>query len=398
MIPDLPPVMEERVVCSVVAAVRWQVPANLVLAVAEVEGGRPGLWVRNANGTHDVGPMQLNTAYLAAQGAPGPGPGRPLDPRRQLPLPDPAPQRGLQTQADFRRRPLGALAGGTVQRFFNQGDRSMKKIVKLMCGLLVLAGYAGEGVGKPKEKLDQLHLVDRVTYVGPKRETSVNGGWTDYETFRQEFGTLHCKEGFIPSAAFDGKVEVGTDAGPEAAGIAQTEQYKAVAGLNLIKLNSYVTLGKYANLNCFPRSGETYSFDQELVPVFDANVPYVAVADRPGVYTGPLPYASTSATVAETTEGGAPAEFLIVLNRAYGKPVVVQFTIGGTARNGQDYKPLKKKVTIPAGNLSTTVAIVPKRDRKAEGTETVILTLKPNKKYGISSQGSATVTISDVTQ
>lgn len=65
MIPDLPPALEDRVICSVVAAVRWQVPANLVIAVAEVEGGRPGLWVRNANGTHDVGPMQLNTAYLA---------------------------------------------------------------------------------------------------------------------------------------------------------------------------------------------------------------------------------------------------------------------------------------------------------------------------------------------
>jgi len=44
--------------------VKYQVPANIVLAVAEKEAGKPGQWVRNTNGTHDVGPMQFNTAYL----------------------------------------------------------------------------------------------------------------------------------------------------------------------------------------------------------------------------------------------------------------------------------------------------------------------------------------------
>ena len=50
--------------CSIAAAVKYEVPANIVLAVAEKEGGKPGQWVRNSNGTHDVGPMQFNTAYL----------------------------------------------------------------------------------------------------------------------------------------------------------------------------------------------------------------------------------------------------------------------------------------------------------------------------------------------
>lgn len=62
---DLPPQLHERVVCSITAAVKYQVPANIVLAIAEKEGGRPGQWVRNTNGTHDVGPMQFNTGYLA---------------------------------------------------------------------------------------------------------------------------------------------------------------------------------------------------------------------------------------------------------------------------------------------------------------------------------------------
>ena len=61
----LPPaVLEQRVTCSVEAAIRYDIPANLLLAVAEVENGRPGQRVRNTNGTFDVGVMQFNTAYL----------------------------------------------------------------------------------------------------------------------------------------------------------------------------------------------------------------------------------------------------------------------------------------------------------------------------------------------
>ena len=63
-VADVPPQLQERVVCSIAAGVKYEVPVNIVLAVAEQEGGRPGQWVRNTNGTHDVGPMQFNTAYL----------------------------------------------------------------------------------------------------------------------------------------------------------------------------------------------------------------------------------------------------------------------------------------------------------------------------------------------
>ena len=65
---DLPPQTQERVVCSISAAVKYEVPANIVLAVAEKEGGRPGQWVRNTNGTNDVGALQFNTGYLRELG------------------------------------------------------------------------------------------------------------------------------------------------------------------------------------------------------------------------------------------------------------------------------------------------------------------------------------------
>ena len=50
--------------CSIAAAIKYEIPANIVLAIAEKEGGKPGQWVRNSNGTHDIGSMQFNTAYL----------------------------------------------------------------------------------------------------------------------------------------------------------------------------------------------------------------------------------------------------------------------------------------------------------------------------------------------
>ena len=62
---DLPPHLQERIVCSIQAAVQYEVPANILLAVAEKEGGKPGQWVQNANDTYDIGPMQFNAAYLS---------------------------------------------------------------------------------------------------------------------------------------------------------------------------------------------------------------------------------------------------------------------------------------------------------------------------------------------
>jgi hypothetical protein len=61
----LPPViLEQRVACAIAAAVKYNIPANLMLAVAEVEGGRPGQVSLNNNGTADLGFLQFNTRYL----------------------------------------------------------------------------------------------------------------------------------------------------------------------------------------------------------------------------------------------------------------------------------------------------------------------------------------------
>ena len=63
-ISDMPPLEQSRIVCSITAAIKYEIPANLVLAVAEKEGGKPGQKIRNSNGTYDIGSMQFNTTYL----------------------------------------------------------------------------------------------------------------------------------------------------------------------------------------------------------------------------------------------------------------------------------------------------------------------------------------------
>lgn len=64
IVADLPPEMQDRIVCSVIASRAYDIPADILLAIAEIEGGFPDQLVANKNGTYDVGYMQFNSAYL----------------------------------------------------------------------------------------------------------------------------------------------------------------------------------------------------------------------------------------------------------------------------------------------------------------------------------------------
>jgi len=55
---------QERMDCSIQAAQHYHIPALVMLAVVEQEGGKPGERVRNSNGTYDYGSMQMNTVFL----------------------------------------------------------------------------------------------------------------------------------------------------------------------------------------------------------------------------------------------------------------------------------------------------------------------------------------------
>ncbi len=56
-------------------------------------------------------------------------------------------------------------------------------------------------------------------------------------------------------------------------------------------------------------------------------------------------------------------------------PLVVQYTISGTATSGLDYTPIPLSVVIPAGQTSVTIPITILTDLLLEGQETLIITL-----------------------
>ena len=51
-------------VCIFAAAQTYAVPPSVILGILNVEGGRIGQAVRNANNTYDLGPMQINTIRI----------------------------------------------------------------------------------------------------------------------------------------------------------------------------------------------------------------------------------------------------------------------------------------------------------------------------------------------
>lgn len=52
------------IACINQAATEYQVPAALIMAIIQVEGGQAGLAMPNTNGSFDLGVMQINTAWV----------------------------------------------------------------------------------------------------------------------------------------------------------------------------------------------------------------------------------------------------------------------------------------------------------------------------------------------
>lgn len=50
--------------CLMMASSFYNVPSSVLLGIMQIEGGRPGMESANRNGTHDLGPMQVNTLWL----------------------------------------------------------------------------------------------------------------------------------------------------------------------------------------------------------------------------------------------------------------------------------------------------------------------------------------------
>jgi len=75
-------------------------------------------------------------------------------------------------------------------------------------------------------------------------------------------------------------------------------------------------------------------------------------------------------------EGSDPAQFLVVRVGPADAPLTVQYSLGGTATNGDDYATLTGQVTIPTGAYFAPVDVSPLDDFLIEGLESVVIALQ----------------------
>ena len=122
----------------------------------------------------------------------------------------------------------------------------------------------------------------------------------------------------------------------------------------------------------------------------DADVP------TPGSANLTVPLVTILAMGATVGEPANHGWFTVTLSGARRSNVVVNFTVGGTATEGVDYKPLGTSVTVPAWNVSASIPLTVIDDTLLENNETVILTLLDGgTEYSVGTPGIASMAIED---
>jgi N-acetylneuraminic acid mutarotase len=110
-----------------------------------------------------------------------------------------------------------------------------------------------------------------------------------------------------------------------------------------------------------------------------------------------FPVVGVNATDSTASESGpSSGRYSITrMTNDWSQPLVVNYTLTGTARNGVDYQSLSGSATIAAGQPSVSVVVNPIDDTSPESTESVVLTLTATDTYSNASNAHAQVNISD---
>lgn len=108
-----------------------------------------------------------------------------------------------------------------------------------------------------------------------------------------------------------------------------------------------------------------------------------------------LPTVGVTAIDNTAAESGDTATFRISRTEDISNQLTVNYTIAGTATNGNDYSNLTGSVTIAAGETDADITITPTDDILVEADESVILTLINDAAYNLDSNATATATITD---
>ena len=102
---------------------------------------------------------------------------------------------------------------------------------------------------------------------------------------------------------------------------------------------------------------------------------------------------STTATANESPVANGVFTISLGSTNTTGSPIVVDYTVSGTATSGLDYNALSGSVSIANNQSSGVVTVTPINDTTIEVNETVILTLAAGTGYTVGTPNNATVTI-----
>ncbi len=280
----------------------------------------------------------------------------------------------------------------TGRRYIQSMNFQKRQILWLIaCLLLSTSRFA---YSAPQFGFKEISKVQRFTLTGEyalKQVCPPEGGNCTFEPdptrpeLKFEEGNLYLKNGFVLTRPvfdeFTFRIAQDPDYPDEKIDI-DLASLQAINGRFIYTLDSWLQLEEY--LGNFSRSKQTYTIE-------DIQYVIVSIKGEKVQPTVSISADQTNASEAELTNG----RFLIKLDTSINKNITVYFSISGLAKNGLDYKKIKKKVVIPAGQTSAYVTIETINDTKIEITEKVKLTLSKAPAYKLGNSKSASIEITD---
>ncbi|MGA1201562.1 MAG: Calx-beta domain-containing protein [Planctomycetota bacterium] len=109
----------------------------------------------------------------------------------------------------------------------------------------------------------------------------------------------------------------------------------------------------------------------------------------------PVPDVNFETTSSTVEENGVGSELVVTLSETTLVDVVIPFSVGGTATEGDDFTITASPITIPAGSSSALISVNMSDDATAEGLETVVVTLDPPTNGSLGADVEHVVTIVD---
>lgn len=143
-------------------------------------------------------------------------------------------------------------------------------------------------------------------------------------------------------------------------------------------------------LTLLPGTGYTVMANQD-----PSTTGFILDQDQPTVDVSVADTGSGLTTAGTETSTGTALRFIVSRKTATVNPLVVNYTMSGTATEGVDYTGTTGSVTILSNTTSAYVTITPVNDTLPEGVESIIMTLTPaSGTYGLRT-GSATMLMGD---